>query len=234
LKEQLSGTHPVRNNSVWITITALVLSTLTVCAWTGPGTDLESTTKAVDEHYNQLRTLQAEFTEIYSGAGMERTESGTLWLKKPGKMRWEYRSPRDKLFLSDGRDAWFYLPGDKQVRKTPVKKLEDLRSPLGLLLGKTRLEKELHSLGFSPDTAPLVAGDVVLRGIPRGAEDRVSDVLLEITPEHQIRRIKISAVDGSTTEYRFADEKEDIPVDDARFHFVPPAGVETVDGDIGQ
>src|ERR1700758_462817 len=207
---------------------------LTVCGWALPGAELESTAKAVDEHYNQLRTLEAEFTEIYSGAGIERTESGTLWLKKPGKMRWEYRSPRDKLFLSDGRDTWFYLPGDKQVRKTSVKKLEDLRSPLGLLLGKTRLEKELHGLGFSPDTPPLVTGDVVLRGIPRGAEDRVTDVLLEITPEHQIRRIKISAVDGSTTEYRFADQKEDIPLDDARFHFVAPAGVETVEGDMGQ
>jgi outer membrane lipoprotein carrier protein len=224
----------VRNNSVWITITVLILSTLTVCAQALPSADLENTARAVDEHYNHLRTLQAEFTEIYSGAGIERTESGTLWLKKPGKMRWEYRSPRDKLFLSDGHDTWFYLPADKQVRKTPVKKLEDLRSPLGLLLGKTRLEKELHSLAFSPDTPPLVTGDVVLRGIPRGAEDRVSDVLLEITPEHRIRRIKISAVDGSTTEYRFSDEKEDIQVDDARFHFVPPAGVETVDGELGQ
>ena len=222
----------MRNNSVWITITALLLSMLTVYAWASA--DLVSTAKAVDEHYNQLRTLQAEFTEIYSGGGIERTESGTLWLKKPGKMRWEYRSPRDKLFLSDGRDTWFYLPGDKQVRKTSVKKLEDLRSPLGLLLGKTRLEKELHGLGFSPDTPPLVTGDVILRGIPRGAEDRVTDVLLEITPEHQIRRIKISAVDGSTTEYRFADQKEDIPLDDARFHFVAPAGVETVEGDMGQ
>ena len=92
----------------------------------------------------------------------------------------------------------------------------------------------MHGLGFSPDTPPLVTGDVILRGIPRGAEDRVTDVLLEITPEHQIRRIKISAVDGSTTEYRFADQKEDIPLDDARFHFVAPAGVETVEGDMGQ
>src|ERR1700758_4648337 len=152
---------------------------LTVCGWALPGAELESTAKAVDEHYNRLRSLQAEFTEIYSGAGIERTESGTLWLKQPGKMRWEYRSPRDKLFLSDGRDAWFYLPSDKQVRKTPVKKLEDLRSPLGLRLGKTRLEKELHAFGFAPDISPMVPGDLVLRGVPNGIEDRVSAVLLE-------------------------------------------------------
>ena len=127
--------------------------------------DLHTLAQAVDEHYNHLHTLQAEFTEIYRGAGMDRTESGTLWLKKPGKMRWEYRSPRDKLFLSDGKDAWFYVPGDKQVRKTPVKKLDDLRSPLGFLLGKTRLEKELQGLGFAPDVAPLDAGELWFCGV---------------------------------------------------------------------
>src|ERR1700727_157965 len=67
--------------------------------------DVKATAQAVDEHYNHLRTLQAEFIEIYQGSGMERTESGTLWLKKSegkksapnkaGKMRWEYRSPRE-------------------------------------------------------------------------------------------------------------------------------------------
>ena len=83
----------------------------------------------MDNHYNHLRTLQAEFSESYRGAGIERSEAGSLWLKKPGKMRWEYRSPKEKLFLSDGKNAWFYLPGDRQVRRTSVKKLDDLRPP---------------------------------------------------------------------------------------------------------
>ena len=87
------------------------------------GEDVHAIAQGVDEHYNHLQSLEAEFTEVYRGSGMERTESGTLWLakggaKKPGKMRWEYRSPREKLFVSDGRDAWFYVPGDRQVRKT--------------------------------------------------------------------------------------------------------------------
>jgi outer membrane lipoprotein carrier protein len=220
--------------SIWITILSVAFAASVARSFAASGQDLQATAKAVDEHYNRLRTLQAEFTEIYSGAGIDRRETGTLWLKKPGKMRWEYRSPRDKLFLSDGRDAWFYLPGDKQVRKTAVKKLEDLRSPIALLLGKTRLEKELAGLTFSPDTVPQVSGDVVLRGVPRGIEDRVSEVLLELTPENRIRRIKISSVDGSTTEYQFADQKEDIPLDDARFRFTPPAGVETIEGEFGQ
>ncbi|HEV2732967.1 MAG TPA: outer membrane lipoprotein carrier protein LolA, partial [Terriglobales bacterium] len=61
--------------------------------------DVGAIARAVDEHYNHLRSLQAEFTETYRGAGVERVESGTLWLKKPRKMRWEYRSPKEKLFI---------------------------------------------------------------------------------------------------------------------------------------
>jgi outer membrane lipoprotein carrier protein len=224
----------VRKTLIRLIMAALAFTAVGYRAIAAPAPDLQATARAVDDHYNHLKTLQAEFTEIYSGSGMDRTESGTLWLKKPGKMRWEYRSPRDKLFLSDGRDAWFYLPGEKQVRKTPMKKLEDLRSPLGLLLGKTRLEKELHAFGFAPDIPPLVSGDLVLRGVPNGIEDRVTAVLLEITPENRIRRITISGVDGSTTEYRFTEQKEDLPIDDARFRFTPPPGVETVDGEVGQ
>jgi len=196
--------------------------------------DVHAVANAVDEHYNHLHSLQAEFTEIFRGAGMDRTESGTLWLKKPSKMRWEYRSPKDKLFLSDGKDAWFYLPADKQVRKTPVKKLEDLRSPLGLLLGKTRLEKELHGLGFAPDVTPLVPGDLVLRGVPQALADRVSEVVLEITPENRIRRIQIEDVNGAVTEYRFEQQREDVKIGDGRFRFTPPPGVETIEEDFGQ
>jgi outer membrane lipoprotein carrier protein len=196
--------------------------------------DVRTIARKVDEHYNHLHTLQAEFTEVYRGAGVERSETGTLWLKKPGKMRWEYRSPREKLFLSDGKDAWFYLPGERQVRRTPVRKLDDLRSPLGFLLGKTRLEKELQGLSAAPDVAPLNGGDMVLRGVPKTMADRVSQVLVEITPADQIARIVIEEIDGSITEYRFIDQKENVEVADQGFHFVPPPGAEMIEGDFGQ
>ncbi|HXZ34041.1 MAG TPA: outer membrane lipoprotein chaperone LolA [Terriglobales bacterium] len=196
--------------------------------------DVHAIADAVDRHYNHLRTLECEFTEIYSGAGSERTESGTLWLKKPGKMRWEYRSPRAKLFVSDGKEAWFYIPGERQVRKTSVSKLDDLRSPLALLLGKTRLEKELRGLSLASDVAPLVSEDVVLRGVPKAMADRVNQVLLEVTPENWIRRIVIQEADGATTEYRFSDSQENAHVTDQRFEFAPPPGVEVIDENFGQ
>src|SRR5438270_14017864 len=124
-----------------------------------PGADVHAIAQRVDERYNHLRSMRAEFSETYRGSGVERQEAGTLWLKKPGKMRWEYRSPREKLFVSDGKTAWFYVPEDRQARKSSAKKLEDLRSPLAFLLGKTKLEKELRGLSLAPDVEPLESGE---------------------------------------------------------------------------
>jgi len=212
---------------------SLLLALLPAVA-ANPTLDVHAIAQAVDNRYNHLQTLQAEFTETYRGAGIERTESGSLWLKKPGKMRWEYRSPKEKLFLSDGKDAWFYLPGDRQVRRSSVKKLDDLRSPLGFLLGKTRLEKELDGLSAAPDVTPTTAGNVVLRGVPKAMADRVNEVVLEITPDYHIARIQFEEADESVTEYRFSEQKENAAIADQLFRFSPPAGVEVVDGDFGQ
>ncbi|MGA8490313.1 MAG: outer membrane lipoprotein chaperone LolA [Terriglobales bacterium] len=212
----------------------VVLGLASAIAAAAPAPDVRAIAHAVDERYDHLHSLQADFTEIYRGAGMERTESGTLWLKKPGKMRWQYRSPRDKLFLSDGKEAWFYVVGERQARRIAVKKLDDLRSPLAFLLGKTKLEKELQGLSVAPDVAALAPGNVVLRGVPKSLADRVSQVLLEITPEHWISRIIIEEVDGSVTEYRFNNQKENVAVADQQFAFAVPDGVEVVDGELGQ
>jgi outer membrane lipoprotein carrier protein len=212
---------------------SLLLALLPAVA-ANPTLDVHAIAQAVDNRYNHLQTLQAEFTETSRGAGIERTESGSLWLKKPGKMRWEYRSPKEKLFLSDGKDAWFYLPGDRQVRRSSVKKLDDLRSPLGFLLGKTRLEKELDGLSAAPDVTPTTAGNVVLRGVPKAMADRVNEVVLEITPDYHIARIQFEEADESVTEYRFSEQKENAGIADQLFRFSPPAGVEVVDGDFGQ
>ena len=147
--------------------------------------------KATDEHYNRLKTFKADFVEAYTAPGISRTESGTLWLKKPGRMRWEYHQPREKLFLSDSHTAFFYVPGERQARKTAIKNLDDIRSPLRYLLGKTKLEKELDGLSLAPDITPITTGDTVMRGVPKGMKDRISFVVLEITPAHQITRIVI-------------------------------------------
>src|SRR3954465_10946296 len=123
----------------------------------------------LDRHYNELRSLRATFSETYRGAGATRTESGTLWLRRPGKMRWEYAEPKEKLFVSDGKTAYFYVPGERQARKAPIKDLDDLRSPLRYLLGKTKLKKEFAKLTARAADRP---GRALIRGVPSSMADR--------------------------------------------------------------
>jgi len=204
---------------------------LTLSANPAPQADAKSTAEAVDQHYNRLKSLKSLFTETYEAPGISRSESGTLWLKKPGRMRWEYKEPREKLFLADSHTAYFYVPGERQARKTSIKNLDDIRSPLRYLLGKTKLEKELNGLSLAPDVPPLQQGDIVLRGVPKSMSDRISEVVLEISPAHQIVRIRILEVDGTTTDFRFKNIEENVPVQDSLFRFTPPPGVETIQDD---
>jgi outer membrane lipoprotein carrier protein len=182
----------------------------------------------VDKKYNGLQSFKADFTEIYSGTGVERQESGTLNLKRGGKMRWDYRLPTEKLFVSDGKTAFFYVPGERQARKTEVKNLDDLRSPLRYLLGKTKLQKEFDNLSVADAVTPKSAGNVVIGGVPKHLADRVSRVLFEISPRSQIERIVIEEVDGATTEFRFSNIVENINIPEQQFHFIAPVGVETI------
>ena len=199
-----------------------------------PAPDVLALSQRVDGHYNALHTLQAEFVEKYTGNGVDRTESGTLWIKRPGRMRWEYREPRVKLFITDGKTAWFYAPGDQQARSTPSRKLDDLRSPLAYLLGKAKLERVFEGLTFASEVPPQTPGNIVLQGQPRGLAGHLARVLLEVTPDGRIDRIVAEGQDDSVTEYRFLASKEDVAIADERFRFVPPSGVEVVAGGLDQ
>ena len=208
----------------------LLLTLLVVSAAFSDQTSVSQIASRVDRRYNHLTTLKAQFQENYNGAGLARNESGELWLQKPGKMRWQYEQPTEKLFVVDGKNAFFYVPSERQARRMPSKKLDDFRSPIRYLLGHTKLQQEFSKLAISSES-PKQAGNVVLEGIPKGMEDRVQRVLLEITPSNQITRIFIEELDGSTTEFIFRDLQENIVVKPDLFRFAPPAGVEIIESE---
>ena len=219
----------MRSRSRWFGCAFVVLALMCKSVGDEKLSPLKSIIDRVDRRYNQLKTLKAQFGETYSGAGVSRDENGMLWLQKPGKMRWQYELPAPKLFIVDGKDAFFYVPGEHQVRRMPAKKLDDFRSPIRYLLGHTKLQSEFTKLTISSDQAKTV-GDVVLEGVPKGMEDRVQRVLLEITPTDQISRIRIEEIDGSVTEFTFRDMQENIALKSDLFHFVTPPGVEVIEG----
>ena len=178
----------------------------------------------VDRHYNQLHSLKAGFTESYQGMGVKRTESGTMLLLKPGRMKWDYTSPQGKIFLLDGKYAWFYTRGDRQVQRIPAKELDDLRSPLRFLLGHTELEQEMNNL----TVAAASNGGFTLTGQPKGQEKRVTRVSLTVNAEANIDAIEIEEPDGALTRFTFTGEQPNVAIPEDTFHFTPPPGVPVV------
>lgn len=180
----------------------------------------------IDRHYNALHSLSVHFVQRYAGMGMNRKESGALLLKKPGKMLWTYTDPDGKIFVMDGRDAYFYSPGETEAQKVPEKTLDDLRSPLRFLLGHTELEKELTGLhaACSGDTC-------VLTGTPKGLEQRVSAMKITTALDGTIRQMEIDETDGVVNQFDFSGELANAPAPDSSFVFTPPPGVHVVTGE---
>jgi outer membrane lipoprotein carrier protein len=185
----------------------------------------EAIIRKVDDHYNHLSSLTTTYSEHYAGMGLDRTETGTLLLKKPGRMRWNYSVPIGKIFILDGKFGWFYTPGDNQAARIPAKKLDDLRSPLRFLLGHTQLQKELDNLAVVPD-----GSDFRISGIPKGMAQRVKLLSLTVSAAGSIEKMRLEEVDGSITEFTFTAMRESVSIPDSTFTFTAPAGVAVVDG----
>ena len=210
----------------WWIVPALLLffaPSLPACAAVVP--TAQEIAKRVDAHYNHLHSLRVQFTETYNGMGMKRSESGTLLLAKPGRMKWLYASPAGKLFVIDGKYGYSYTPGDAQAERYPAKQLEDFRSPLRFLLGHAQIAKELSGLTMTAD-----GEKYRLRGVPKAMEQRVSEVDLTVTAAGTIEAIAWKETDSSTTEFRLTDEQENPAIALDSFTFQPPAGVVVVRG----
>lgn len=195
-----------------------------------PSPQLDSLLRGVEEKYNHLKTLRLRFRQIYQqDRRVLREEGGTLYLRKPGQMRWEYESPEPKLFLSDGRHLMLYVPQEKRVTQASIKESDDLRSPMRFLLGGLKFQKEFQQIQTELDVPPLENRDTIVKAVPKQMAERLEWVMLEISPEYQIRRLILREPGGIQTEFRFGDETTDLRLAPELFHFQPPPGTEVVE-----
>jgi len=197
---------------------------------------VKSLTHLLEEHYRQPRTLQAVFLERYSeGQRQARIESGKVYFRRPGQMRWEYESPEEKLFLVDGKTTWFYVPYDHTVTKVPIKESSDWRTPLSLLTGKADLSRLCAQIDMMSQNG-IPAGHAVIRCLPKepkglSRDKDYTEVLLEADASTgELARIEIRQTGGIELEYRFGSWQTDIPLPNDLFRFQVPVGVAIVDG----
>src|SRR5271155_2895360 len=193
-------------------------------------TSIRDAVRALESRYRHARTLKAEFFERYSdGNGGSAAESGTVYFSRPGRMRWEYESPEEKLFIVDGTNVWFYVPADRTASRAKLKESSDWRTPLALLTGKADLAKLCRSIQlvgpeaekgsqFGGRTVP--AGNSVLLCIPRDASGSAPtlQVLFETDPDARLVRVLIREAGHVETEFRFGNWEENGAIPEVKFH----------------
>lgn len=212
---------------LWTSVT-MVLMTAPVFSADATTVDVNRTLKGIENRYNTTQTLQVNFAETYSFRGRKRTEQGTLYLRKPGRMRWQYTSPAGKLFISDGEFVYYYSPEQNRAEKTKLKGTDDLRAPLAFLLGKLNFQEDFREFIAKPEGA-----DAAITAIPKSDKLPYTEVSFLAGPDFVIKRLSVKGQDGSVYDYAFENEKKNAPVNDAMFRFTPPAGVEYVDSSRG-
>jgi outer membrane lipoprotein carrier protein len=202
----------------------LSIALLAVSAW-GADAKLDGLLKNVEIRYNKAKTMQVLFKEDYTPPGKpRRTETGILMLRKPGKMRWEYSQPKGKLFVSDGKDLWLYMPDENRAEKTKLKETEDMRAPLAFLLGKLNFDKEFKNLQSKPE------GDGFrISAEPQADNLPYSAVEFVVGSDSRIREVKVTGFDHSVLAFTFDQERVDPPLDGKLFQFQPPKGAELVE-----
>ena len=187
--------------------------------------DLAGLLSRVERRYNGAATLQLRFEQHYQGGGQpSRTENGILFLKKPGRMRWEYRHPEGKLFVSDGKDGWFYSPSMNQVEKSPMKTTEDLRAPLAFLMGRLDFSRDFR------DFKSIAEGELVrVTGTPKSAKSPYREVEFWVGTGGELREVRVLGQDGARMNFRFSEERRAVPINEELFRFRVPPGAEVVE-----
>jgi outer membrane lipoprotein carrier protein len=190
---------------------------------------LEACIQGFEASYRGVRTLHAAFTQEYSAWSRTRVESGEVTLARGGRMRWEYQKPEPKLFLSDGKEVFLWVPAERQLTRTPLKESADVRVPIDLLVSHMNLRRAFSKIEFADSAGAADPGDRVLRAYPRRGYDReYHDVLVEVTPAFDIRRLVVTYPDETRMEFTFERITRNAAVSPGMFTFAPPPGAEVI------
>ena len=192
---------------------------------------LESLLIALQAKYARLRTLTADFVQLYTAAGSPpRREEGTVVLARPRRMRWHYHRPEEKFFISDGARVYLYVPAERQVIRAKIREAEDTRAAFALLLGELDLRRRFARIERINSPPPLQAGNIVLRFIPKEARLGFSELIVEIVPTSlHIVRVSIRELDGARSDFLFSNIRENVPIPRSAFVLTIPPGVQVLD-----
>ncbi len=186
----------------------------------------------VQKRYESFADFSAEFKQTLVRAarpGKGRTESGKVYLKRPGLMRWDYAEPEVKNFVIDGERLWAYKPDEAEVMVYDKFHEAEVSAGLSFLWGKAALDKEFdakHESGNDPLGAPFPPRTLKL--IPKKPDANVKTLYFTIDDKNFISKAVVEDQVGNFNIFDFKNVMLDKGLKKDAFLFVPPDGVKVV------
>ena len=185
------------------------------------------TARSLQERYDRVKDFTADFTHTYEGGVLKRksTERGTVQIKKPGRMRWEYTAPEKKTFVSDSVKIYSYVPADKQVIVSDVPSADEATTAVLFLAGKGNLLRDFN-VSYADAASP---GLVALRLDPRQKQRDYDWLIVTVDPATmQIRALTAADQQGGRSTFTFTNYRENTGVADNVFAFKVPRGADVI------
>jgi outer membrane lipoprotein carrier protein len=189
----------------------------------------DTVARDLQRKYDRVTDFSADFVHAYRGGVLKQqaTERGTVLVKKPGKMRWEYTAPEKKLFVSDGHKIYSYIPQDKQVIVGTMPRDEHAPTPALFLTGKGDLTRDFNAAFDKVAEAP--SGSLTLKLTPKRREPEYESLTLVVDPNTLVLRMLITVdAQGGRSAFTFSNLKENVGVADNQFVFKMPRNVDVV------
>ena len=185
---------------------------------------------ALQKKYATVRDFSADFIQTYRGGVLNRQmkDTGQVLVRKPGKMRWEYKTPEEKLFVSDGTSIYWYVRQDRQAEKRPMPSDDQASTPALFLAGKGDITRD-----FTPALVERPAGQaegtLALKLVPRTPQAEYDWLIIVVDPSSlSLRGLVTADSQGGTSSFTVSNLKENVGLADKLFTFTPPRGVEVV------
>lgn len=181
----------------------------------------------LQEHYNRIKSIEAEFhqeTTLPITSRVTRA-SGKMYLKLPGKMRWEYLQGQDKLVIINDKIMWFYEPEERQVTVTDLSKMPDSQELLTFLTGIGDLKRDF----LINEAVSTRDGHVVIQLLPKAARSQWKSLWLVIdSTSYKVIQTSSEGIQGERTIISYTNIREDVELPEELFTFQMPEGVEVL------
>ena len=199
--------------------------------WSLPGSafalDAIAIVDAIQKQYDATHTFQARFIQksYLKILGQSQRAEGSVSIKKPGKMKWDYKAPDRQILVSNDQGLWLYLPDEKQVTKMKAQSIYSSNTPALFLAGRGKLT-ESFTIGKVTEDSRLYVAEF----IPKNKAQNLSKmVLLADKKNYQIVGSRVYDNLGNKTEILFSNIQTNPRLEEKLFHFEVPKGVELID-----